>query len=110
MVDLEYARYRLDEWGRWARVNLSAGLSYPSRSPENQAIWGGHARFEPENKSEEAIDKIVLSMVPQLKEITTLYYARRWRQADIARRMKMTRLAIEKKIEGAAWYVAAKLN
>lgn len=109
-MDLEYARYRLDEWGRWARTNVTAGLSYPSRSAENQAIWGGHTRFEPENAAEERVDRIVLSMPEDLKEITTLYYVRRWRQRDIARRMRTMRGTITKKIEGAAWYVAAKLN
>jgi hypothetical protein len=110
LADIEYARYRLDEWGKWARVNLEAGLTYPSRSVENRAIWGGCSRLEPEYQSEEKVDKIVLKMPKDLKDITVLYYVRRWRQADIARRMKMTRLAIEKKIEGAAWYVAAKLD
>lgn len=109
-MDVEYAKFRLEEWGKWARVSLVAGLSYPSRSPENREIWGGHARFEPDNESEHKVDKIVLQMTPKLRDVTVLYYVRRWRLQDIAKKMRANRAGIQKLVEGAAWYVAAKLN
>lgn len=109
-MNLEYARYRLEEWGRWARTNVASSLGYPSRSVENKAIFGGSRQWLEENITAEEIDRLVLMMPGDIREIIILWYVRNWSQSDIAKKLHTTRQTVSKRMEAAVGFVAGKVS
>ena len=108
-MNIDYARVRLEEWGDWARGNIAKGIGYPSRSPEQKAMTGSGESVEPSMTAEEEIDRIVLEMSEELREITKYYYVRRWTMGQIAGKLSTTRPTVEKRINTALGFVSGRL-
>jgi len=104
---LTYTRWRLRQWGKWSRHEMSG---WPSVSPMFRLFSGGSGHDQEPPKEVMEVDGIIRRADPEDKRILIAVHCAGGSLWEKARKIGLRRNAFLIKLERAEWFVHANLE